>query len=77
METNPSDFRSNIGSIKENIPSGLRREAWEERYHTAQAKAREAVDASEEFVKSHPFYTVLGAATVGFVAGILMRNRKH
>lgn len=75
METTPTDARSTMGSIKDNVKQELRRSGWEDRYHTAQAKAREAVDASEEFVKDHPFYTVLGAATVGFVAGILMRRR--
>lgn len=76
METTPSDFRSNIGSIKENIQPGSSSSTWSDRYQAAQNKAREAVDASEEFVKAHPFYTVLGAATVGFVAGVLLR-RKH
>lgn len=77
METSPSEFRSNLGSIKEGASQFLDKEQWMDRYHTAQEKAREAVDASEDFVKAHPFYTVLGAATVGFVAGMLIRRRNH
>lgn len=80
METTPNDFRSNLGNIKENVTQSVKQEmqrsGWEDRYHVVQDKAREAVDASEEFVKAHPFYTVLGAATVGFVAGMLIR-RNH
>lgn len=80
METTPNDFRSNLGNIKENVTQSVKHEmqrsGWEDRYHAVQDKAREAVDASEEFVKAHPFYTVLGAATVGFVAGMLIR-RNH
>lgn len=80
METTPNDFRSNLGNIKESVKQGVKQElqhsGLEDRYHAIQGKAREAVDASEEFVKAHPFYTVLGAATVGFVAGMLIR-RNH
>lgn len=76
MEKTPNEFRSNIGSFKENVQQSLEESGWTDRYHTVQAKAREAVDASEEFVKEHPFYTVLGAATVGFVAGMLLRRRQ-
>lgn len=82
MEPTPNEFRSSIGtsiggSLKDS-PQQLSQgdNEWVQRYHTAQAKAREAVGASEEFVKAHPFYTVLGAATVGFVAGMLIRRNQ-
>lgn len=74
MDTTP-----NLGNMKENIKQGVKHEmdkgVWQDRYNAVQDKARQAVDASEEFVKIHPFYTILGAATVGFVAGMLLRRR--
>lgn len=73
-------METNMGHIKENIKQGVKHEmdkgVWSDRYHAVQDKAREAVDASEDFVRVHPFYTILGAATVGFVAGVLLRRRK-
>lgn len=85
METTPNDFRSNLGNIKDNakdaaksVKQGISKELegmdLEKRYHAIQDKAREAVGASEDFVKAHPFYTLLGAATVGFVAAMLIRR---
>ncbi|MNL40247.1 hypothetical protein D3C87_1625830 [compost metagenome] len=47
----------------------------EEVYHNMEERARRAADASEDFVHKHPFSTVLGAAAVGLVAGILLRRR--
>lgn len=82
MESTPNEYRSSIGtsiggSLKDNPQQLSQNEnEWVQRYHTAQAKAREAVGASEDFVKAHPFYTVLGAATVGFVAGMLIRKNQ-
>ncbi len=46
-------------------------------YSELQVRAREAADTSEEFVKEHPFTTVLGAAAVGFFAGILINRNRH
>ena len=47
-------------------------------YEAAREKASSAVHASEDFVKKYPFYTVLGAATVGFLAGAIIRGtRRH
>lgn len=70
---------SHGGSLRENIKQGVKHEmdkgVWTDRYHAVQDKAREAVDASEDFVKDHPFYTILGAATIGFVAGFLLRRK--
>ena len=41
-------------------------------------KTEDAVEASSEFVKEHPFYTLAGAAALGFVAGVLVRTKnKH
>lgn len=50
---------------------------WEDRYKAVQEKTRQAVNSSTEFVKEHPFSTVLGAAAVGFLAGIIARSRRH
>ncbi len=42
-----------------------------------QKKAEDAIETSSTFVKDHPLYTVAGAATLGFVAGMLLRRNKH
>ncbi|UXR64001.1 hypothetical protein EZJ49_13100 [Bdellovibrio bacteriovorus] len=76
METTTGEIRKKMGDIKENVAHSLEKSAWSDRYHAVESKVKEGVDASEEFVKAHPFYTVLGAAAVGFVAGALI-NRKH
>ena len=76
MEASPSEYRSSAGSLREEPRGAGEKGVWTERYETIQAKSQQAVQASEDFVKAHPFYTVLGAATVGFVAGMLMR-RNH
>ena len=76
MEANPTDYRRETGPLREGSSQVHSEGPWTERYQTVRAKAQEAVDASEDFVKTHPFYTVLGAATVGFVAGMLIR-RNH
>jgi ElaB/YqjD/DUF883 family membrane-anchored ribosome-binding protein len=47
-------------------------------YETAREAAADAVHGSEDFVKRYPFYTVLGAATVGFLAASIIRSaRRH
>lgn len=74
METTTGEFRKNLGDIKENVAAKLEKSAWNDRYHAVQAKAQEAVEVSEDFVKEHPLYTVLGAAAIGFVAGMLIRG---
>lgn len=70
---------SHGSNLRENIKQGVKHEmdkgVWADRYHAVQDKAREAVDVSEDFVKDHPFYTILGAATIGFVAGFLLRRK--
>lgn len=49
----------------------------EDIYHAARERAEDAYDNSVDFVKKHPFSTVMGAAAIGFVAGILLRRTKH
>lgn len=75
MESSP-----NIGNMKENLKQGVKQEldkrGWTDAYQNIQEKARQAVDASEEYVKVHPFYTLLGAATIGFLAGMLINRNK-
>lgn len=46
-------------------------------YETAKAKTQSAVEASEDFVKKYPFYTVLGAAAVGYLAGWMHKHSRH
>lgn len=76
METTSGEFRRRASEIKENVAHEFNRSGLRERYDAVEARVRDGVDASEEFVREHPFYTILGAATVGFVAGVLLR-RKH
>lgn len=77
METpTTGEFRKKVGDIKENIAHSLERNEWSDRVHAVQDGFKHGVEASEDFVKAHPFYTILGAAAVGFVAGAWM-NRKH
>lgn len=46
-----------------------------ETYKVVQDKASDALDITVDFVKEHPFYSLLGAATLGFVAGSLLRRQ--
>jgi|GEM_PF-1917788 len=81
METTPNDFRSNLNNVKENVKQGLKqqldRSGWTDRYEAVQDKAKQAADASEDFIKAHPFYTILGATAVGFIAGMLIRRNNQ
>ncbi|UOF02380.1 DUF883 family protein [Bdellovibrio reynosensis] len=89
MEPTPNDFKRDLGNIKDNLKSGAEnvrknvkqgieetnwREKYEDLQEQIQSRASDAVDASEDFIKEHPFYTVLGAAAVGLVAGLLIRG---
>lgn len=86
MEPNTSEFKKELGNIKENVRQGassirhnveqqIENANWQERYEDLRKRAGEAVDASEDFVKDHPYYTLLGAAAIGFVAGMLLRRK--
>ena len=46
-------------------------------YETLRKRAESAVSTSEDFVKDHPIATLLGAAAVGFVAGLIARRSRH
>lgn len=89
MEPTPNEFKRDLGNIKENLKSGaesvrknvkqgLEETGWSDRYQElagqVQDRTKEYVDVSEDWIKEHPFYTVLGAAAVGFVAGLLIRG---
>lgn len=86
METTPNDFRKDLGTIKENVRQGansirqnveeqIENSGWQERYEDLRERASQAMEASEDFVKEHPYYTLLGAAAIGFVAGMLLRRK--
>ena len=46
-------------------------------YDVAKDRGQAAVDASTDFVKKYPLYTVLGAAAIGYLAGwITTRSRE-
>ena len=86
MDSTTNDIRNNLGNVKENVKQGansirqsveqeIDAAGWQERYEELRERAATAVDASQDFVKAHPYYTILGAATVGFVAGMLLRRK--
>lgn len=86
METTPNEFRKDLGQIKDNVRQGansirqnveqqVEESNWQERYEDLRKRAGEAVEASEDFVKEHPYYTMLGAAAVGFLAGMILRRK--
>lgn len=86
METSPNDFRKDLGTIKENVRQGansirqnveeqIEATDWQARYEDLRERASSALEASEDFVKEHPYYTLLGAAAIGFAAGMLLRRR--
>lgn len=81
METAKStanEFKKNLGDIKDNVASKMDKDAWSDTYKEVQAKAQDAVSASQDFIKSNPLYTIAGAAAIGFVAGMLLRGgKKH
>lgn len=86
METTPNEFRKDLGNVKDtvrqsasgirqNIEQQLENSGWQERYEDLRSRANQAVEASEDFVKQHPYYTLIGAAAVGFVAAMILRRR--
>lgn len=86
METTSNEFKKELGNIKENVRQGansirhnveqqIEDSNWQERYEDLRKRAGEAVEASEDFVKEHPYYTLLGAAAIGFVAGMILRRK--
>lgn len=46
-----------------------------ETYQAVQERASDAMEATVDFVKEHPFYSLMGAAAIGFVAGSLLRRQ--
>lgn len=64
-----------LSSAKSDIVSNVR-DSLKGAYSTVQEKAQSALSSSGEFVKANPIRTVLGAAAVGFLAGMIAR-RKH
>lgn len=63
------------------VLNSVSREAQEMRlqsvYESAKAQAQDAIDASEDFVKKYPLYTVAGIAAVGLLAGILIARSRR
>lgn len=86
METTSNELKKEFGNIKENVRKGasnirenveqqIEDSNWQERYEDLRKRAGQAVEASEDFVKEHPYYTLLGAAAVGFLAGMILRRK--
>ncbi len=83
--TTPRDLKNELNATAQNVKSqakdairdmsGAWKESAENAYSMIQERGRQAADASEDFVKRHPFTTVLGAAAIGLVAGFLLARR--
>ncbi|HWU44824.1 MAG TPA: hypothetical protein VN132_15335 [Bdellovibrio sp.] len=68
---------SSLSSSTSSSPSSSRdmSASLREAYANVQKRAQEAISSSEDFVKERPLRTVLGAAAVGFLAGVIARRR--
>lgn len=51
-------------------------EAVRQLLHQTRSGVSHAVDASEEMVRKHPFYTIAGAVAAGAVLGALIARRR-
>lgn len=83
------EVKQKVSNAKEAISDhidGFDRQKLQDKYYSMESSVRAGIkevgstlregrDASEEFVKAHPFYSVLGAAAVGFIAGSLLTRR--
>jgi len=86
MEPTTRNIRNEASSLAETAKEKARnlaqggvsefRDRAEDVYHDLQKRAREAADSSEDIIKAHPFYSVLGACAVGFVCGALLGRRR-
>lgn len=43
--------------------------------HRAREMTQQAADQSVSMVKRYPFHTALGAAVIGFIAGVMIRRK--
>jgi ElaB/YqjD/DUF883 family membrane-anchored ribosome-binding protein len=48
----------------------------EEQLENVKDKSKEYYHRTESVIKDHPFYAVMGAATIGYLASFIF-NRKH
>jgi len=69
----PSGSSSSMSSPHSDISS--RNFDLKDTWATVQRRAQDAISSSESFVKERPLRTVLGAAAVGFLAGMIARRR--
>lgn len=74
-----NDVRGNINDVKDtvkkNVKQGLESSGIsEDNYQMLKTRAQDALHASEDYVKEHPVYTILGAAAVGFIVGSIFRR---
>lgn len=83
--TTPRELKKELNSTAQNVKGQAQEaisefsESWkdgfEHAYGMIQDRTRQATDVSESFIKKHPLTTVLGAAAVGLLAGILLARR--
>ena len=83
METNLNNVSNKVAkTVQKGAEKGkdamnaVSREAQEMRlqsyYDSAKESAQDAIEASEDFVKKYPLYTVAGVAAIGLIAGALI-----
>lgn len=58
--------------VEEYIPAGL-----EKKIDALRESTQMVLDRTEDLVKKHPFYSVLGAAAVGAIVASLLTSRSH
>ena len=89
MEPTSNEIKQKISNTKDAVSEKMHKmdhHAFQDGYHAVESSVREGMkevraslkegrDISEEFVKTHPFYSILGAAAVGFIAGSLISKR--
>ena len=79
LRNDASNLAENAVDKAKNLASGglsQFQDRAEDVYHDLQKRAREGMDVSEDIIKSHPFYAVLGACAVGFICGALIGRRR-
>ncbi|MDG0816875.1 hypothetical protein [Bdellovibrio svalbardensis] len=73
-----ASYRPTSSSSAMNLPRGEASSSkfdLKDTWANVQRRAQGAISSSEDFVKERPLRTVLGAAAVGFLAGMIARRR--
>ncbi len=64
-------------SLSDKIQAGAKDLDISSYYDAVKTRTQDAVGASEDFITKYPFYTVLGAAAVGFLAAWITKPSRQ